>query len=50
MKKRELLKILTQAGWKYLREGRHEIWVKDERPSPSPGMPETSQRGRSTTF
>ena len=36
MTKRELLKILNQAGWQYLREGRHEIWGKGGKTIPIP--------------
>jgi len=36
MTKRELLKILSQEGWQYLREGRHEIWGKNGKTIPIP--------------
>ncbi len=36
MTKRELLKLLKEAGWEYLREGRHEIWGKNGMTIPIP--------------
>jgi len=36
MTKRELVKLLKKAGWKYLREGRHEVWGKGGKTIPLP--------------
>lgn len=36
MTKRELFKLLSDAGWQLLREGRHEIWGKDGKTIPIP--------------
>ncbi len=36
MTKKELLKILRKAGWRLEREGKHEIWSKNEKTLPIP--------------
>jgi len=36
MTKKDLLKILKKAGWKFEREGSHEIWSKDGKTVPIP--------------
>lgn len=34
--KRELIKILSKAGWQFCREGRHEVWEKGGETIPIP--------------
>lgn len=36
MTKTELTKILKKAGWKLIRQGKHEVWGKDGRTIPIP--------------
>jgi len=36
MTKRELLKLLKKAGWELVREGKHEVWGKDDGLARSP--------------
>lgn len=36
MKKRDLIKVLVQEGWHFVRSGKHEIWGKGDLTVPVP--------------